>query len=471
MRRAGAGIVVGVLLAALAACSSDGSSGGHRTSTTAGAASGSVSVVSQNLLHGTACAADSNRCDLPARAALFTRQLAAAHCPAVVAVQETNRETRAALAAALPGVCDDRYSIVYDDDPAADRELVVTTEKVLASERVRLAGPLRTALWVRLDTAVGPLDLVTTHLASDSDDRPCDATSCVAPCKVSDSIQTCQAREAADLLDARRGPRSVGVLAGDLNATTDQATIAVLRDRGYVDTHLAAGNTECDPTTGADCTSGREDTDLSDMRNAGSKQHERIDYIFLSTKRSCIPVPPTGVFAPSGGPAADDGIVFPSDHSGVEATLRCRTGAADRAAGGIRPEIGSTSTSRPAAEVSDATRAAVTAAFENVYAMPDLPPAQRLESLERGQEFLESFVARINALGPTATQTSVRIDDLRAVDHDTVDVTYSILLNGSVVLDALPGQAKRAGDEWIVTAKTYCAVATLGTKDVPAPCR
>jgi endonuclease/exonuclease/phosphatase family metal-dependent hydrolase len=153
--------------------------------------------------------------------------------------------------------CDGRYELVGQGDPGSDRELILTTLPVLGQERVRLAGPLRDALWVRVRAALGPLDVVATHLASGSDDRPCDSATCKAPCQADDSLQTCQAREAAELLDQRRTPRSVGVLMGDLNAKVGDPTIKVLTARGYVDTFVAAKNAPCDPATGVGCTGGR----------------------------------------------------------------------------------------------------------------------------------------------------------------------------------------------------------------------
>ena len=368
---------------------------------------------------------------------MFTRQLAQAHCPPIVALQETNRTTAKYLRRTLPNVCGRRYEIVFGNDPAQDREIVLTTLKVLGSSGVRLAGPLRTALWVRLAASVGTVDLVTTHLASSSDDRPCDPSTCRSPCASTDTLGTCQAREAADLLDRKRGKRSVGVLAGDLNAHPDEPTIAVLRARGYIDTHDAAGLAECDPSTGAECTSGRIDDSLTDMKNAASQQSERIDYVFLAGRRSCSVVQPTGIFIPEGGPTVADGLVFPADHSGVEATLRCRTTAADRRAAKVATKHVETTTTVPSRPVSKSVSTSVTASFNTLFGGTQPDPEQRLLVLERGDEFHDSFIARMQSVGPIAAQTSVRIDSIDADGPNAVNVEFTILLNGSPVLDAL----------------------------------
>ena len=74
--------VLGALLIGTGACSS-GSSQGHDAH---------VRVVSQNLLHGIACPADTDGCRLPDRVALFVCQLEQHGCPDVVGVQEANEK-------------------------------------------------------------------------------------------------------------------------------------------------------------------------------------------------------------------------------------------------------------------------------------------------------------------------------------------------------------------------------------------
>lgn len=465
MRR-GAWVVIALmigLMPGLVACSS-GSDAGDTTNDAGRPAA--VTVLTQNLLHGTACPADSNRCDLPGRVALFARQLAAEHCPPLVSAQEANQQTVDQLRAVLPQTCGGDYRVVWDDDPASDREVVLTTLPVLGSERVRLAGPLRTALWVRVKAPVGPVDFVSTHLASGSDDRPCDAATCPKPCEADDTLNTCQARQAADVLDDRSGPRSVGILAGDLNAAPSDPTAKVLRERGYVDTMAVAGTATCTATQAGGCTSGRDDTSLADMRNPASRQTERIDYVFLDTKRSCD-VTRAGVFRPEGGPVAADGIVFPSDHSGVAATVTCATTASDLAA--AKRETRQSTTTTTGAPVPPATRAAVQQAFDTVFSNVEPDAARRVDALEDGEALRASYLARVQSLGPL--NSSARIDSMTADGKDAVKVVYSILLDGNVVLDALPGRAVREQDRWLVAKATYCQVASLGTDTVPEPCR
>ena len=115
-------------------------------------------------------------------------------------------------------------------------------------------------------------------------------------------------------------------------------------------------------------------------------------------------------------------------------------------------------------------RAAVTAAFDGLFA-PN-PDAGRAAVAPRGRRRAPGLVPRPARPGRRPRQPdAVRIDSFDHATADTVDVTFSILLNGAVVLDALPGQAKLVDGTWLVTTKTYCQVATLGVDTIPEACR
>lgn len=461
VRRAAALIAISAMT--VSSCSSSSPDRKPAATTTA-----TIRIVNQNLLHGTACPPDTNRCDLPHRVALFSRQLERAKCPEIVAIEEGNRQTVTELRKGI-GACD--YRLVYDDDPGQDREIVLTTLHVLDSLRIRLAGPLRTAYRVRLGSDAGRVDVIATHLASGSDDRPCDSYTCSPPCTTKDSVNTCQARSivAEFLREDPPSARTVSILAGDLNAEPQGPTIAALTAAGLVDTHFAARNAECDPTTGNNCTSGRIDDSLIDMKNPASKQTERIDYVFLRPIRRCTIVRPTGMFAPTGGPTRRDGLVFPADHSAVEATIRCRTTGADRKSAALRVPSPTTTTTAEG-PVSSTDQAAITTAYTNLFA-PNPDPDVQLSTLENGDALRESFIARKQQVGDLATKTSVRVESFDGQTSDVVRMTFSILLDGNVVLDHLPGQAKLIGARWFVATQSYCQVATLGMPTIPEPCR
>lgn len=457
-----------VLVAVVAvACSDDSADGGGGAG---GAEAATVTVVSQNLLHGTACAEDSDRCDLPARVALMVQQLADAGCPALVSLQEANQQTVDELEGALGDGCTADYEVVWDDDPSLDREVVLSTEPVLGSQRIQLAGPLRTALWVRVAGDVGTVDYVSTHLASSSDDRPCDEATCPPPCEVDDSVNACQGRQVARFALDVAAPDSVLVLGGDLNAQPDEPTIAHITEAGFVDTHLAAGNAECDPATGEQCTSGRIDDALTDLTDPASRQTERIDYLFVAGSRDCTPVAPTGLF--NGEPAEGD-LAFPSDHTGVEATLECPTTPeqVETASTATVPAVTTTTAPGGGGEVDAQTEAAITQAFTNLFDGSVTDVDTKLSSLEGADELRPYFLESYEATQDLASRIRLRIDEISMVDAQTADVTYTLLLDGAAVLDHLPGQAVLVDGEWLVSLRTYCDVSTQGADEIPPPCR
>jgi endonuclease/exonuclease/phosphatase family metal-dependent hydrolase len=458
-------VVVAIVLAA--GCSGDGGESDRSAPEPS-----RVRIVSQNLLHGVACAPESDGCDLPSRVALFAQQLDEQGCPDLVSVQEANDRMVSLLEREAPQVCDGEYEIVWDDDPGLDREVVLSRMPVLGSQRTRLAGPLRTALWVRAATGVGVVDFVSTHLASGSDDRPCDRETCPPPCSVDDTLNTCQARQVVDLADDVAADDSVVVIAGDLNAEPGEPAIDALVDGGYTDTHLAAGNDECDSDTGAQCTSGRADDSLTDLTDPASRQSERIDYVFVGGTRACDVVGPTGLF--NGEPATSTAgeLAFAADHTAVEATLECETSSGQRAAS-VTATVSSAppTTSPPESEVDTATQAAITDAFSTVFDGDVTDVEQKLAALEDGEILREFFLATYEAQRPIASQVRVRLDAVTLVDATNADVTYTLLLDGNAVLDHLPGAAVKVGDRWLVTRRTFCDVSTQGQEEIPPACQ
>ena len=431
-----------------------------------------VHVVSQNILHGIACPEESDGCALPARAALFARQLDEGGCPELVGVQEANESVVDALRAELGDVCDDRYEVVFDGDPGVDREVVLTTRPVLGTQRIRLAGPLRTALWVRVAADVGVVDFVTTHLASDSDDRPCDERLCPPPCDAGGSVNTCQAVQVLRFARRVADDDAVVVLGGDLNARADEPAVAAVRRAGFEDTHLAAGNPECDARTGAQCTSGRADDSLRDLTDASSRQQERIDYLFVGGRRSCAVRRPTGLFHPAAAdPPGAGGIAFPSDHTGVQATLSCTT-TEDQRASATSATVARRTTTTVGADgaVDPATLVGITEAFHLLFDGDVTDVDAKLAALEDGELLREYFVASYEAQRAIASRVRVRIDAARLVDPRHAAVTYSLLLDGRPVLDHLEGGAVRTGRRWLVTRRTYCDVSTQGQDQIPEPC-
>jgi endonuclease/exonuclease/phosphatase family metal-dependent hydrolase len=228
---------------------------------------------------------------------------------------------------------------VFGPEQSVDRELVLTTLPVVEREHIRLAGPQRTALRVRLRAALGVIELVNTHTGNGADNQgrgglPCTADQCPPPCDPTAFMLTCQISQVADLVEPHRAAGGIALIMGDLNVVAGSVPYRVLPDRGYVDSYLAAGGVECDTATGSGCTSGKRDFVLDDLRDPGSKATERVDFIFVASGRGCRPRydspddrdgdgVPTALFGDEPAVDGPGGLAFLSDHVGTALDLSC----------------------------------------------------------------------------------------------------------------------------------------------------
>jgi hypothetical protein len=294
-------------------------------------------IVTMNILHGIVCPNAPDDCQGDDRVALLGRQLQAAKCPPVVALQEIAPRTYDRITAA-PWVKQCKYEVVWHNMPLIDRELVLTTLPVTSQKLTVLAGNFRSAYRVDLRSKLGPLALVVSHQDGDpepGDPEPCNPADCPPECPAEVTISACQTIQAKAIASEGGGSKTIRVLTGDFNVTaTSQRYQSIVAD-GWVDSHLAAGNPECDPTTGVQCTSGRQDMNTDDLKNPASKETERIDFLFVKGSRSCkarFDTPKdrdknglgTGLFADQPAANGPGGLVYLSDHTGVGADLSCR---------------------------------------------------------------------------------------------------------------------------------------------------
>jgi hypothetical protein len=363
-----------------------------------------IEVVNLNILHGFACdppfPGDGDQCRVHDRIDLLLQHIAAAGCPDLVTLQENvTREfvprtatgdlagpledTVALIEAGLPtlaAACGFTYEIVFDAaarrqpqptsigclEPVPCRgigeELILTRYPVLTSEVVPLYSPLaprfsRHVLYAQIAHPIGPVDVFTTHLAADVDlgSAPCGFTmlpppltppACPSECVAfSDTVRECQAKQVVAVVEAKHKVPEPAIISGDFNAAFDSPTYNEFADRGWIDSHLAAANLECDPATGENCTAGRANDDLSDLESLDLNQAERIDFIFVVPPEAGSQCPgviqtsdrpgvtSTGLFAagpnpfaPACGPAPLP-ICWPSDHSGNALNLNCQPSA------------------------------------------------------------------------------------------------------------------------------------------------
>ncbi len=351
-----------------------------------------VELANLNILHGFACdpgyPEPGDQCRVAERMDRLIEEIAAAGCPDIVTLQENVtdsfvlrqigepvgplQDTTVLIRERLPllaAICGFEYAVVFD--PLAERpprprplgrgvdeELILSRYPVSRSETLSLYSAFkpfisRHVLFARIEHPEGPIDVFTTHLASSSDSgsAPCGVEElppplgdvCPPECEAFvDTVRGCQAKQMALFVESRHDIAGPAILSGDFNAEPGSTEYHEFTDRGWIDSHLAAGNAECDPVTGEQCTSGRVDDDLSSLESPVLGQVERIDFIFVvppGPGARCAgviqrfaphpqrPAATTGLFAAAPrlpcGPAPLP-TCFVSDHSGNQLNLGCQ---------------------------------------------------------------------------------------------------------------------------------------------------
>lgn len=327
-------VVVGaVVLAALVVPAASASAGGGPIK--------DVRIVNLNLLHGIACPEETEGCQATDRMALLARQIEAAGCPEIVGLQEVNANIAKLLDQERTGICDDSYEVVFSKKPRSnDVERVLTTLDVKSEKILPLAGNFRTASRAVLESDIGTIVVTVTH--QDGDDsvrtpstvcRENDPRCPPKTCPPGTEISTCQTIQSLKLAGAGGGG-GVRVLMGDFNVTPTSARYASIIEAGWSDTHLLAGNAECDPASAEGCTAGRVDNQVESLKDPTKRQVERIDFLFVKPSKGCaVKVDNaadgdgdsvgTGIW--NGEPTLDgpNGIVWVADHTGVSADLSC----------------------------------------------------------------------------------------------------------------------------------------------------
>ncbi len=333
--------VVGVLVVILAAVAAGAWSPTTGSGTAAAATSGEPSglrVVNYNILHGIFCD-DGTDCQAPDRVDLFLDQLEAAGCPEVVGLQEINDNLRALFASKLASACDGAYHEEFADMDRNDSQLLLTTLRSRKASTIALPGPLRTASRVELDSPVGP-GRAGRHPPGRRQDLP-GLPQRRRPVPVpealprGDHVLRCArpSWRSSSPTPAARSGRSGSTWATSTCPPATPATRPSL-DGGCVDSHLAAGNPECDSATGVQCTAGRNDATIAALKDPTARESERIDFIFVKAPKQCTPKfdtaadadgdgVGTGLFAATPTVGGPGGVVWPSDHTAVSMDLTC----------------------------------------------------------------------------------------------------------------------------------------------------
>jgi endonuclease/exonuclease/phosphatase family metal-dependent hydrolase len=272
-------------------------------------------VVDLNVLHGIGDedpqAEPYDR--LPERIELIAAALAELR-PDVIFLQEVvvpaegdpYPDVRALLLEALGN----EYAAVFGDirggpvDTGGLGQLTITRLPVLDKENFHVGG-VRSLLRVTVETDAGRLDLYNAHLEGTG------AVLDVAP-------EAPVAEIEAVLAFIERTRTGAVVLAGDLNAEPEDASVRRLIEAGFVDAMAVAGDATCEREGDPGCTSST--LPLGD--NAKRAAARRIDYVLArSTSR-------VGVEALSAEPFLGEpretarGLLWASDHIGVLTRLR-----------------------------------------------------------------------------------------------------------------------------------------------------
>jgi endonuclease/exonuclease/phosphatase family metal-dependent hydrolase len=294
-----------------------------------------VRIVNYNILHGLFCAPETEGCQAADRVDLFAQQLEAAQCPEVVGLQEVNQVIADEIDRIQKTVCDGKYEIVFAGKAtSSDTERILTTLEVKSTKVLDLVGGFRTASRVVFDTPDGPLVVVTTHQDGDPDEPSLTCQSCKPPCRSDRGIYDCQTDAAVALTLRGGGKKAIRVLMGDFNVDAASARYAHVLEAGFVDSHLEAGNAECVPDTGVNCTSGRDDKSIEALKDPNARESHRIDFIFVKGPAGCELAfdsdadgdgdgVGTGLFFDEPAVDGPGGIVWASDHTATSADISC----------------------------------------------------------------------------------------------------------------------------------------------------
>jgi hypothetical protein len=299
-------------------------------------------VVDLNMLHGLSldgdCPPQTDSCQAAARLDILWDQIEAIGCPDVVTLQEVGPAQIELLPQRVGDLCDGEYEIASTWVGLPVEVAILTPLPVLDHRGWRMSGINWAAQWAKLETDLGVVEILTAHFASSVEPFSCaDGEDYCAPlCPEDADPGDCHPLEVLDAFQGEPGA-VLQVVTGDLNRPIDDPRIQTLVDAGFVDAWTLAGNPECDPTTGEGCTCCVAGEGLlAGLDEVDQQFGERIDFVLARPVEGCDLIADgpadedgdgtgTGPFAHDPLPAPIAGVVWPSDHSGVQADLSCRT--------------------------------------------------------------------------------------------------------------------------------------------------
>lgn len=323
MRRLALGGVVLVLLTAAAAAATPGDLAA--SAAPAAPKAKPLRVATLNVLHGLSCPQENDFCQAPDRAEIIARALEDEGCPQLVGFQEIGPRQEAVVPQAMQRVCDGRYELAWQAvESPIDQAMVFTTLPIRERGYLDIASFPWEAYWVRVRTPLGPVEFLTTHFASSSNNPPCTVEICPPVCPAGIETNQCNALEVVDFF-ATRPDGTLQIASGDLNAPPSDPTLVTFTGAGFVDAWLEAGRPECDPATGRGCTGGRPrpTNPLDGLDVPEGRYAARIDFVLVRAAPNCaLRARAEPLFAE---PLVEPfrGLYWPSDHAGVLTVLRC----------------------------------------------------------------------------------------------------------------------------------------------------
>jgi hypothetical protein len=283
-----------------------------------------VHLLTLNLLHGLFCPESTDACQAPDRVQIFAEDVEHAHCPDLIGLQEIGQRLEPLVLARVKTLCGGRYRVAWAASAMPDRVMVLSSLPIRSRGALDIANVPWEAYWVRVASSQGPIDFLTAHFASSSNDPVCTSALCPPTCRAGIRTNECHGIQVAAFLRGRHGA-AMSVVGGDLNAHPDEPAVGHLRDAGFVDTWLASGRHECDASHRDACTSGGHQPEPFVGMNTieGPGYDERIDYVLARPGPGCTLRASDMLFANTPRATPLHGMYWPADHAGVLAALRC----------------------------------------------------------------------------------------------------------------------------------------------------
>ncbi len=296
-----------------------------RATTTTTPAVAPVRVAFLNVLHGIFCAPETDACQAGDRATMVANALEAADCPELVGFTEIGLRQPDVVPPAMAKVCDGEYELAWQAANSPDRAMIFTRLPIVDRAWLDLAAFPWEAYLVRVDAPMGPIDFLSTHFASSSNNPMCEGAVCPPVCPTGIDTNECNAIEVVTALDARRDGAVLQIASGDFNANPGSPTVSKFTDAKFLDAWLLAGNPECDAATGAGCTGGRDrpENALDGMDAPDGHYSERIDFVMARPSADCKLTAKADPFVAEPLKEPFNGLYWPSDHAGVLAELTC----------------------------------------------------------------------------------------------------------------------------------------------------